>query len=298
MLMILSALSCKKEYEQYGLNGISSFAFADTANAKTHTAYIDMDSSAIVISWLYQWKDVDSIAPVITLPEGAVISPESGTAVAFRNGTEYTVTAQDGTKRTFRLKKALMQPIPSFSIFGDSMIVRKGTSNGFMVSNAITDLAHTSGALVNNATAAVTGVNISTITSERIGFDIPLELPTGYYTFRLTTGRYTMDADMVLHILSPIPTITSTAPAADLQAGDLITFTGKGYGDIAAVLCSLSYNGEYIPFAVESQTATTLTVRVPADAPAGTYTYARLISPDTGENTLPLSTGRRFTVIP
>jgi hypothetical protein len=73
----------------------------------------------------------------------------------------------------------------------------------------------------------------------------------------------------------------------------------KGFGEIAEVWCSTSSAGTYFRFLVVSQTATTLTVQVPADAVVGAYTYARIISPGTGTNSISLTaTGKKFTVIP
>ena len=80
---------------------------------------------------------------------------------------------------------------------------------------------------------------------------------------------------------------------------DNITFTGKGFGEIAEGWCSISSAGTYYRFPVVSQTAATLTVKVPTDGVAGTYTYARIISPGTGTNAISLTaTGKKFTVVP
>ncbi|WEK35565.1 MAG: hypothetical protein P0Y53_24030 [Candidatus Pseudobacter hemicellulosilyticus] len=46
----------------------------------------------------------DSIAPVITVSEGATIVPASGAKVKFTDGVSYTVKAEDGTTRQYQLK--------------------------------------------------------------------------------------------------------------------------------------------------------------------------------------------------
>jgi hypothetical protein len=97
----------------------------------------------------------------------------------------------------------------------------------------------------------------------------------------------------------PVPVVTATNPTANIKLGDNITFTGKGFGEIAEVWCSTSFSGTYYRFPVVSQTATAIIVKVPGDAVMGTYVYTRIISPGTGTNSISLSaTGKKFTVIP
>src|SRR5688500_10288781 len=89
MIVLLAAtimISCKKEYEQYSYTGIYSFSFNDTANGKKIVAYINTESNTIEVNWLYEWKSIDSIEPVIALPPGATIEPASGRPVAFKDG--------------------------------------------------------------------------------------------------------------------------------------------------------------------------------------------------------------------
>jgi hypothetical protein len=47
--------------------------------------------------------------------------------------------------------------------------------------------------------------------------------------------------------------ITATSPATNIKIGDNITFTGKGFGEIAEVWCSTSYTGTYFRFPVVAQ---------------------------------------------
>ena len=53
-----------------------------------------------------------TITPEIIISDKAVISPASGTAVSFKDTTSYTVTAEDGSIRKYRLKIALNVPTP------------------------------------------------------------------------------------------------------------------------------------------------------------------------------------------
>jgi hypothetical protein len=299
LLVAAIVISCKKEHEQYSYTGIYSFSFADIANGKTGVAYINSDSSTIEVNWLYEWKSIDSIEPVITLPPGATIEPASGRRVAFKDGFTYTVTAQNGTSKVYSLKKIVKQPKPAFVFTVDSVTVRLGAITSATVLNVINDTLKSQLSLVNKRTSVSNPVRISAFTEQGFGFTIPATIDTGYYILRLQTGLYTIDAPVVYQVMLPVPVITSTNPTANIKPGDNITFTGRGYGEIAEVWCSTSFSGTYYRFPVLSQTATTITMQVPADAVTGAYVYARLISPGTGTNAISLSaTGKKFTVIP
>ena len=299
VMVLCVVMSCKKEHEQYSYTGINSFSFADTANGRNAIAYINTDSSTIEVNWLYEWKAMDSIAPVITLPPGASIEPASGKRIAFKDGVNYTVTAQNGAGKVYVLRKILKQPQPAFVFTVDSVSVRQGGIVSATVLNVINDTLQTKLWLVNNRTLANNSIRLNAITEQGIGFSIPASMDTGYYTLQLQTGLYTIKAPVVYRVMLPVPTISATSPTTNIKTGDNITFTGKGFGEIAEVWCSTSSAGTYYRFPVVAQTAATLTVKVPADAVAGVYTYERIISPGTGTNSISLTaTGKKFTVIP
>lgn len=299
VVVLCIIVSCKKEHEQYSYTGINSFSFIDTANGRNGIAYINTDSSTIEVNWLYEWKSIDSIEPVITLPPGASIEPASGQRVAFKEGITYTVTAQNGMSKVYSLRKVLKQPQPAFVFAVDSVTVRQGGITSATVLNVINDTLKTQLFMVNKRTLVNTPIRLNAITEQGVGFSIPASIDTGYYNLQLKTGLYTISAPVVYRVMLPVPTITSTSTTTNIKIGDNITFTGKGFGEIGEVWCSITSAGTYYRFPIVSQTATTLTVKVPADAVAGTYTYARIISPGTGTNSISLTaTGKKFTVIP
>lgn len=104
---------------------------------------------------MYEWKPIDSIEPVITLPPGATIEPASGRRVAFKDGITYTVTAQNGINIVYSLRKVLKQPKPAFVINVDSVTVRQGAVASATVLNVINDTVKSKLFLVNRRT----GVN-------------------------------------------------------------------------------------------------------------------------------------------
>ena len=299
VVVLCVVMSCKKEHEQYSYTGIYSFSFSDTANDRTGIGYVNADSSTIEVNWLYEWRSNDSIAPVITLAPGASIEPASGQKIAFKDGITYIVTAQNGVSKVYSLRKILKQPQPAFVFSVDSVSVRQGGIVSATVLNVINDTLQTRLTLINRRTLVNTPIRLNAITELGIGFSMPASIDTGYYTLQLQTGLYTIKAPVVYRVMLPVPTITTTSATANIKIGDNITFNGKGFGEITEVWCSTSSAGTYYRFPVVSQTATTLTVKVPAGAIAGTYTYARIISPGTGTNSISLTAaGKKFTVIP
>ena len=143
VVVLCIIVSCKKEHEQYNYTGINSFLFSDTANGRNGIAYIKTDSSTIEVNWLYEWKSIDSIEPVISLPPGATIEPASGQRVAFKEGITYTVTAQNGAVKVYSLRKIVKQPQPAFVFSVDSVLVSQGAITSATVLNVINDTIRT-----------------------------------------------------------------------------------------------------------------------------------------------------------
>src|SRR5688572_17090713 len=162
-------ISCKKEHEQYNYTGIYSFSFIDTANGKNCIAYINTDSNTIEVNWLYEWKSIDSIEPVITLPPGATIEPASGRRVAFKDGITYTVTAQNGNSKMYSLRKILKQPKPAFVFAVDSVTVRQGAATSATAMNVINDTIKSQLFFVNKRTLVINPIRVTAFTELGIG---------------------------------------------------------------------------------------------------------------------------------
>src|SRR5262245_54294289 len=108
--LAISFVSCKKEYVNRintipgdttfvsGMNYIKTFEIKEYSADTVIKASITADS--IIIYWpSFSRALPDSIAPVITLPDSATISPASGKNVAFKTGATYTVTSAAGTTK-------------------------------------------------------------------------------------------------------------------------------------------------------------------------------------------------------
>lgn len=104
-------LGCKKvtEQEKMPYNEIESFVLAGYSGQSINAS---VNNGEIIVYWASEAKMPATIKPVIEVSKGASISPASGTEVAFTSNTVYTVKAEDGTEKTYRLKPVSNIPVP------------------------------------------------------------------------------------------------------------------------------------------------------------------------------------------
>lgn len=110
--LVVSQSCTETEYEQLlrPYNAIERFRIAGYGDIDSIKAVISGDS--IVLYWPEDYEAPSTVTPTIAVSAGAIISPASGEAVAFSENTVYTVTAEDGTTRQYRLIPQFNQPIP------------------------------------------------------------------------------------------------------------------------------------------------------------------------------------------
>mgnify|MGYP001309596196 CR=1 FL=1 len=105
--------SCNKTELDYGkqpYNTIQSFKIAGYASLDSIEAVIA--DGNIQLYWNSTIEKPERIKPNIIVPKTASISPASGEEVDFSENTVYTVTAEDGTTREYKLKPVLAQVVP------------------------------------------------------------------------------------------------------------------------------------------------------------------------------------------
>lgn len=113
MMGVFFTLSCQKtKYEQIKrpYSDIQHFSLAGYGDLDSINAVISGDS--IVVYWNAGVASPTKIKPTIAVSNGATISPASGQEVDFSEATVYTVTAEDGTKREYKLKPVFNVAIP------------------------------------------------------------------------------------------------------------------------------------------------------------------------------------------
>ena len=107
--------SCEKteyDYLKRPYNEIKQFVLIGSTGDSTKSL---ISGDSITIYWNPDVKLPASITPKIVIPENATISPASGVSVPFAKNTVYTVTAENGDKKTYHLNPVLSLPVPSIS---------------------------------------------------------------------------------------------------------------------------------------------------------------------------------------
>lgn len=115
MILGMGLQSCSKteyEYEQSPYNDILQFVVLGSTGDSTKCL---VSGDSITVYWNPDVALPETITPKIVVDDKAVISPASGEAVAFDESTTYTVTAENGATKTYRLKVSLNIPIPTIS---------------------------------------------------------------------------------------------------------------------------------------------------------------------------------------
>lgn len=114
IFFMLEACTKKEyEYEKLPYNNIESFVLMGYAGDSINAT---INNGNIIVYWAAETTMPVTIRPNIVISADATISPASGTEVPFNTETIYTVTAQDGTKQTFRLKPVINHAVPKISL--------------------------------------------------------------------------------------------------------------------------------------------------------------------------------------
>jgi len=287
-VVLMMAASCKKEYAAYPYNTIESFVTADTSGLPLKASIVDDD---IIVYWPPLQTIPDSIAPVITVSDRAVIQPASGVKISFSETTIYKVTAQDGSIRTFTLRPSVNQAPITFAD-PDGNRLQIGAGLDLLGEYYITDTVRTHLYLLNdkkNTSRQLYLSQASLFTYSRISMPIPADgtIDTGYYHIRLvsgvrsvTKGPYYMDRPYITE-----PGFVFPAGGTTLHRGEEITITYNGsangaeYWNGAFTYADMIVDGTEGNHAeIVSQSAGTIRLRIPADMRLGTVDLVLLYS--------------------
>jgi hypothetical protein len=265
VLLIFSA--CKKEYPDYPYNTITSFRVQDNSGAVLSAS---IDSNSIIVYWPPLQTVPDSITPVVSISDRAVLTPASGMKIPFKEGFTYTVKAQDGSTQTFILKPVINQPpVQVLDVY--PLTGPYGTDLSFRITGQyfIPDTTRTAVYLVAAGNGRQTKAVIQLpVSSSQINFTVNLP-DTGKYAVRLVTGLQTVAAG-TLNMTMPPPQLTFPS-GATVQRGGTLTITGKYLTAVTAVVAyDADFGGPY-PLTIVSKTDTSITVQIPADLNPGEY---------------------------
>lgn len=268
--------SCKKEYIQTPFNQIEAFSVTDSLGNQLKASFA---GDSIVVYWPPFQTAPSKVTPQIVVSSGATISPASGTEVVFASGTLYTVTAQDGSKKTYKLIPLINQPAPVFDVQGADAL-QIGEHLNLRGQYFITDTNQTKLYLVNSANK---DLQLSLKGAFFNSFFLSLSLPqnnsidTGYYKVKLVSGKNTIVKGPYHFGVPSLPAFTSPDLGKNIKRGQTLTFTISGpfakyftntFTGGRAILY-VGDNFDTVTVDISMPTAGTLVMTIPADAPVG-----------------------------
>jgi hypothetical protein len=238
MIVVFFAQSCRKtKYEQIKrpYSDIQHFALAGYGDLDSINAVISGDS--IVVYWNADVASPTKIKPTITVSNGATISPASGQEVNFSATTVYTVTAEDGTKREYKLKPVFNVAIPV--LFNMPVAYRWGQTTPLTILGEYFFSTGDASSIKVYAQRVRDGfefdipIDVTQTTATQINARLPLmtaELDTGMHRIYVKVGDFASNS-MEVYLSRPsiyndqlmISSATIAEPAQPLKPGDSLT---------------------------------------------------------------------------
>lgn len=284
-----------------GYTQIESFTLKDTENNAISAAITE---DTIIITWSSFMAFPETIKPEIVLGTEAQISPASGTEVAFKDGTIYTVTSKAGTTKKYTLKIDLRQKEPkSWTANGGDLLykgfLQKMTNYG--ASNAIDNLwlslKDTRVYFVSASdqkteyTAEIVylgnGETIAPFLEYGVYYFLPENMPLGIYDLRIKNGAYTLQNSSVenrfkVEIAEPDYFLAEKyGSPAEKKAGETLEIRG---GMMNTILSAELYNNKnkplIYPLEIASITPYRAIVKIPVGIPTGLYDRIRFTTND------------------
>lgn len=254
-IMLVSGLSifmvsCSKteyDYQKKPYNTIESFALAGYSSDSINAVISGED---IIIYWSAEATLPATITPTIAVSPNAKISPASGTAVPFTTATVYTVTAEDGSTKTYHLKPSLNRPIPKISAINPVTLAwisntQVNVSGEYFLSGSASDV-HVYAQRLKDGFEFDLAIDQSQLSMTNITASLPrytTQLDTGLHKIWVKIGDRVSDTKTI-DILMPI------IPAVDVDGILHLTFEEAGKtlaaGDILTLKLSDDFQGDVI----------------------------------------------------
>jgi len=276
IFFLFSLDACKKEYPALPYTDILSFSVTD-ANGEPLKAVIE--NNEIVLYWPAGQVVPQEITPSIIVADKASISPVAGTKVSFKESVTYTVTAEDGTTNTYKLKPVVNSFIPMIkSLFG----VRLYNTKSFVTTNSEVQLG---GDLFNveegktqvffvNTSGQDVPVKINNITPISVILD-PNVAVGNYQGVKVISGNKSALFNQTFEVIEdPKPMILSNAIVAASTVKRTTQFTVTGGMNLNKVNAVELYNiatDKFIAVNLKGTTANSITLEIPAGFPLGNY---------------------------
>ncbi|MEE1896963.1 hypothetical protein V1389_01355 [Flavobacterium rakeshii] len=307
LTITLFLLSCETEYidrvneipgdviQVPGYTHIESFSI--DGFMENEPLYAAITENEIIVLWSAYHPLPETISPTIILPEGATVSPASGTEIPFVEGTVYTVTSEAGTTKDYTLRIDIRQQEPTYTVLGSSLYqigalqkeVNTALSGSAALDNLLLDINQTRVYFVSaeeetvqyDAEVVFMGNGDAPFTDYGIYYFLPEDMPEGFYDMRIENGQYLLINPVENSFQSEvkIPTTFSVTrygfPTTQSQGN---TFEARGalLNEVTTVeIYSNTDSATVYPIEVVAQSTYRITLKVPEDTPVGTYNRMR-----------------------
>lgn len=239
LLLLLTALSCSKtNYEQLKrpYNDITHFAIGGYNQLDSIRAVI-VDNE-IRLYWSAEAERPAKVTPSIVVSPGATISPASDEEVSFAESTVYTVTAEDGTAREYKLVPLINEAIPLLSALDNFGVWQWGTIHPLKINGEYFLNSGGAGNVRAYAQRLRDGYefDLEVVEDQTIQTQLAVELPkftteqdTGMHRIYVKVGDFpsnSLDVYVGLPVLSNVITSFTLEEAGQpIYLGDMLTIT-------------------------------------------------------------------------
>ena len=273
-VVLLLAVSCKKEAALRPYTDIVNFTVT-SPDGEPIKAAIDGDS--IVIYWPIGKELPETLTPVINVAEGATISPASGEEVSLREAVQYTVKAETGDRKTYRLHVPNNKPKPYVStlgglnIKGDRQFIFKDWVMSFRGDYYDASEGGTAVFYVD-AEGNETPAEVQYISE--LGVNIVAGALGAFSGVKIESNGHTIFYETVFEVVeNPFSTLTDPEEPTTAKPGDELTFSGTNLDKVDKFEIGNYLTNTQLELEIVAATAESITVKLPADIPAGAYNF-------------------------
>lgn len=273
-LLWLTIGACSKETVQapYPYNELQTFQVVAGVGDTIPAA---ISNGSIILYWPFDHPLPDSIAPLVSISEHAVVSPASGARVSLKDSVSYVVTAETGAKATYKLRVIVNQPDLLINDGTDVVGRLDATTDIGGITYVIPDTTFTAAYLVATSGAATRCVINSFTELGANEYSINIATPavdTGSYKLKIVSGAQTLTSERdYVKIIYPFPTVNSVTTAFTLKRGETFTLSGTNMRGMVAGRARLTGGQTYYNLELAAFDLTSVTYRIPADFPLGNY---------------------------
>ncbi|SHM17979.1 hypothetical protein [Chitinophaga sp. CF418] len=274
LLLWLTIGACSKETVQapYPYNELQTFQVVAGVGDTIPAA---ISNGSIILYWPFDHPLPDSIAPLLSISEHAVVSPASGARVSLKDSVSYVVTAESGAKATYKLRVVVNQPDLLINDETDVVGRLDATTDIGGITYVIPDTTFTAAYLVA-ASGATTRCVINSFTELGANeYSVNIATPavdTGSYRLRIVSGAQTLTSERdYVKIIYPFPSVDGVTAAFTLKRGGTFTLSGANMRGMVAGRARLAGGQTYYNLELVAFDLTSVTYRIPAAFPLGNY---------------------------